>query len=79
MSEAKVRRFWDVEGVPVLEIEPATGGLDFCAVDDAEPRRFPVSSVTRNGGVVSEERFAELFPEAVPRIESALIASQTGL
>ena len=68
MSARKVVRLWDVEGVPVVETVRGC----FVAVDSDAPRRFPGDSVLRNGGEVSEERFAELFPEAVLRIAAAL-------
>ncbi len=75
MSARKPAGFRDVEGVPVLETVRGC----FVAVDSDKPRRFPGDSAWRNGGEVSEERIAELFPEAVPRIAAAVIASQTGL
>lgn len=72
MSAPRVERFWDVEGVPVLEVRLPNGGGCWAAIDSDPARRFPGDSVWRNGANVSEERFAELFPEAVPRITAAL-------
>lgn len=74
MSVRKVVRLWDVEGIPVLET--ARGG--FVALDSDKPRWFPPDSLRRNGGEVSEERFGELFPEAVSRIAAALTWVQIG-
>lgn len=72
MSARKLVGFWDVEGVPVLEFGFTDSGGGFVAVDSDKARLFPGDSAYRNGAKVSEDRFAELFPEAVPRIAAAL-------
>lgn len=77
MSAPKVVRFWDVEGVPVLEVGLPNGGGCWVAIDSDTARRFPGDSVWRNGANVSEQRFGELFPEAVPRIAAALAFLKT--
>ncbi len=72
MSARKLVGFWDVEGVPVVEFGFTDSGGGFVAVDSDKARLFPGDSAYRNGVKVSEDRFAELFPEAVPRIAAAL-------
>ena len=77
MSAPKVVRFWDVEGVPVLEVGLPNGGGCWVAIDSDTARRFPGDSVWRNGANVSEQRFGEPIPEAVPRIAAALAFLKT--
>lgn len=49
-------QFFDVEGLPVTVSEEGA-----CrAWDYPEPRKFPLSSVYRNGMPISEEKFRQL-------------------
>lgn len=55
-------KFLDVEGIPVSLGRIPNTGIPFCAAWDKEsPRPFPPNSATRNGAVISEERFNELI------------------
>jgi hypothetical protein len=64
----KVERFWDCEGVPVVETVNPDGSGSTLALDGSEPRKFPVDSLYRNGAAVSPKRFKELFPAAASHL-----------
>ena len=53
-------KLFDVEGVPVAFVPTPDGGLDSIAFD-GPPRRFPMTSATRNGSPVTPEAFASLI------------------
>ena len=58
-------KLFDVEGVPVAFVPTPDGGLDSIAFD-GPPRRFPMTSATRNGAPFLPELLGELyaFPKA---------------